>query len=373
MESMSAKSFIAKLLNSVGITINGKEPWDIQVHDENFYSRILNDGALGLGESYMDEWWDCKELDTFFYKILRAGLDEQIKIPARFKFKILLSKLFNFQSRQRAGQVARQHYDLGNDLYSTMLDKRMIYSCGYWKNAQTLDEAQEAKLDLICQKLQLKPGLRLLDVGCGWGGLAKYAAEKYGVTVVGVTISKEQYEYAKQYCAGLPIEIRLKDYRDINEKFDRIVSVGMFEHVGHKNYSVFMQTIKRALKDDGIFLLHTIGVNEYYPMANEWINTYIFPNGALPTIAQIGKSVEKIFVMEDWHNFGACYDKTLLAWYQQFIHGWDKLKEKYDHRFYRMWTFYLLSCAGCFRARSTELWQIVFSNKGIIGGYLAPR
>ncbi len=373
MKKMSPDLAIQSILQSIGITINGKAPWDIQVHNKHFYSRVLKEGPLGLGESYMDKWWDCQQLDVFFDKILRAKLDSQVHIPFRYKMKSIISLILNFQTKSRSKQVAHKHYDLGNDLFSVMLDHRMMYSCGYWKEARTLDEAQTAKLAIICEKLQLKPGLRLLDIGCGWGGLAKFAAENYGVKVVGVTISQQQYEYAKTSCAGLPIEFRLQDYRDINEKFDRVVSVGMFEHVGHANYKNFMQTVHRSLSEDGLFLLHTIGVNESVPLSNEWITKYIFPNGSLPTIFHIAKAAEKIFVMEDWHNFGAYYDNTLMAWYQNFINHWEKLKTKYDERFYRMWTYYLLSCAGAFRARSLQLWQVVFSKNGIAGGYLAPR
>jgi cyclopropane-fatty-acyl-phospholipid synthase len=370
---VTARSIAQDLLRPAGITINGQEPWDIQVHNEAFYSRALKEGALGLGESYMDKWWDCQRLDIFINKILRANLDTKIKIPFHFYIKQLFAKMINLQSKNRAKEVAYKHYDLGNDLFASMLDKRMIYSCAYWKEAQTLDEAQGAKLDLICQKLQLRPGLRVLDIGCGWGGLAKYAAEKYGVNVVGVTISQQQRDYAQVYCKGLPVDIRLMDYRDIKETFDRVVSVGMFEHVGHMNYSIFMETTHRALNDDGLFLLHTIGVNETSSLANEWIIKYIFPNGMLPSIAQIATVSEKLFVVEDWHNFGAYYDNTLMAWHENFVQQWDNLKAHYDERFYRMWTYYLLACAGSFRARSNQLWQVVFSKRGVVGGYLSPR
>ena len=373
MDKVTAKSIAQKLLDSVGIKINGSNPWDIQVHNEKLYSRVLHDGSLGLGEAYMEKWWDCPRLDIFFEKILRGGLDTKVKIPLHFYFKQLLAKIINLQSKNRSKQVAYAHYDLGNHLFTAMLDTRMVYSCGYWKEASTLNEAQEKKLDLICQKLQLKPGLRLLDIGCGWGGLAKHAAEKYGVQVVGVTISEQQCNYAKEICKGLPIDIRLQDYRDINSTFDRIVSVGMFEHVGFKNYPIFMQTAHRTLSDDGLFLLHTIGGNEESSLANEWITKYIFPNGMLPSVAQIAKVAEKLFIVEDWHNFGAYYDNTLMAWHENFVRHWNDLKSHYDERFYRMWTYYLLSCAGSFRSRTNQLWQIVFSKKGVPGGYLSPR
>lgn len=372
-QKITPKSLIQQYLQPLGITINGNQPWDIQIHNDEFYARVIREGILGLGESYMDKWWDCAQLDVLIDKILRANLYEKQNIPLHFKIKQFFAALINLQTKSRAKQVAHKHYDLGNSLFSAMLDKRMVYSCGYWKEARTLDDAQTAKLDLICKKLQLKPGQSLLDIGCGWGGLARFAAENYGVNVVGVTISNQQYEYAKKYCQDLPIDIRLQDYRDINEKFDRIVSVGMFEHVGHLNYPTFMQTVHHALSDEGLFLLHTIGSDETTALANAWIVKYIFPNGMLPSITQIGKASEKLFIMEDWQNFGAYYDNTLMAWHENFEQRWPELKSNYDERFYRMWNFYLLACAGSFRARNIQLWQIVYSKRGVNGVYMAPR
>lgn len=371
--SQSAQRFIQDLADLAGITINGQNPWDIQVHHKQLYQRVLQDGARGLGEAYMEKWWDCEQLDVLFDKILSARLDTKVRIPFHFIVKQLIARIVNLQSKSRAKVVARHHYDLGNDLFTAMLDKQMIYSCGYWKNANNLDEAQTNKLELICQKLELKPGLKLLDIGCGWGGLAKYAAMHHGVSVVGVTISKEQADFAKNYCQGLPIQIELKDYRDVTQNFDRVVSVGMFEHVGEKNYPIFMRTVSKILSDDGLFLLHTIGGNETTLMPNEWITTYIFPNGLIPSITQIGKASEKLFVMEDWHNFGAYYDSTLLAWHQNFKNNWHRISDHYDERFYRMWTYYLLSCAGSFRARTNQLWQIVLSKRGVKGVYVSRR
>jgi cyclopropane-fatty-acyl-phospholipid synthase len=372
MKATPEKKFILKLLASANITVNGNCPNDIQIHNEAFYSRAVRDGALGVGESYMEQWWDCSHLDGFFDAALSAKLHNQLKSNKTVLLQAFFSKLCNFQSKQRSLEVGKKHYDLSYDLFEKMLDSRMNYTCGYWKNAQTLEEAQLAKLELSCQKLLLKPGMRLLDIGCGWGGMAKYAAEKHDVEVVGVTISKQQYEYAKQSCAGLPVEIRFQDYRDIDEKFDRIVSLGMFEHVGHKNYSTYMKRVNHCLKDDGIFLLHTIGDN-ITEIPNEWITKYIFPHGMLPSIRLIGKSIENLFVLEDLHNFGADYDKTLMTWHQRFTEHWPELKSKYDERFKRMWDYYLLSCAGSFRSRGIQLWQLVLSKNGIRGGYQAPR
>jgi cyclopropane-fatty-acyl-phospholipid synthase len=362
-----------KILSSADIAINGERPSDILVHNHDLFSRVLAQGSLGLGESYMDGWWDSDALDQFFFKLFRSDAIAHAPINLNTIFAVMQSKLMNLQSKARAFQVGEQHYDLGDDLFSLMLDKRMIYSCAYWKNAKNLEEAQEHKLDLICKKLYLRPGMKVLDIGCGWGGLAHYMAQKYGVAVTGVTISKEQAKCAQERCKGCNVEIRLQDYRDLNETFDRIVSVGMFEHVGYKNYQTFIDMCHKLLKDDGLMLLHTIGSNQSYSTGDDWINKYIFTNGMLPSICQIAKMLEGKFVMEDWHNFGADYDKTLMAWHENFVKNWPQIQAKYGDRFYRMWNYYLLSCAGLFRARSIQLWQIVISKKGELGGYQSIR
>ncbi len=369
-----ARSFVTDLLAKADVKINGGRPWDIIVHDERVFARILSHGTLGFGEAYMDGWWDCEALDETIDRILSAELDKAVQITPALVWFFVKTWLFNRQKRSRAFQVGEEHYDLGNDLYEAMLDKRMVYTCGYWKNAKNLDEAQEQKLDLVCRKIGLKKGDRVLDIGCGWGSFAKFAAEKYGAQVVGITVSVEQAELARKNCAGLPIEIRVQDYREVNEKFDHIVSLGMFEHVGDKNYRTYMQVAERCLKDDGLFLLHTIGGTVSVHGSDPWFDKYIFPNGMLPSVAQIGKSIEKLFVVEDWHNFGAYYDPTLMAWFKNFDAAWPKLKGKYSERFYRMWKYYLLVMAGTFRARlMTELWQIVLSKKGVRGGYASVR
>lgn len=365
------------LLEPAGIKINGENPWDIKVINHNFYNRVKAEGSLGLGESYMDGWWKCKNLDQFFYKLLLAKIPEKIGFSFPLFFDVIYAKLFNLQAKNRAFQVGKKHYDLDNKLFSAMLGKTMAYSCGYWKSAKNLDSAQIAKFDLICKKLNLQKGQRILDIGCGWGGFAKYAAENYGVSVVGITVSKEQAEFAKKLCKGFPVEIRLQDYRDFSEaeeRFDNIVSVGMFEHVGTKNYRTFLRVAKKCLKPGGLFLLHTIGNARTSVDAEPWLNKYIFPNGALPSLKQIFTAAERLFVLEDVHNFGANYDKTLMAWRKNFEKNWPKLcSEKYDERFYRMWNYYLLSCAGGFRARESQLWQIILSHNGIPGGYKSVR
>jgi cyclopropane-fatty-acyl-phospholipid synthase len=362
----------AEILGIAQIQINGPHPWDMQLHDPKVLEQALSRGNLGLGEAYMEGGWDAAQLDEFFCRLLRTRLTDQIQ-PWRLLFHALSARLLNRQNSSRAWQVGEVHYDLGNDFYAAMLDPRMTYTCGYWEHATTLAEAQEAKLDLICRKLGLQPGMRVLDIGCGWGSFMSYAAEHYGVECVGVSISKEQVEWAQQRYPHLKLEFRLQDYRELDERFDRIASVGMFEHVGRKNHRTYMEVAHRCLHDDGLFLLHTIGKNVRKSTPDPWVDKYIFPNGDLPSIGQVGDAADDLFIVEDLHNFGADYDKTLMAWHANFEAAWPRFSASLGERFYRMWRYYLLSCAGAFRARDIQLWQYVLSKKGVAGGYQRSR
>ncbi|MBN2479083.1 MAG: cyclopropane fatty acyl phospholipid synthase [Parachlamydiales bacterium] len=373
IEAVTSKDIVEEVTSYADIKINGDRPWDIQVHKEEFYDRVLKNQSLGFGESYMENAWDTQALDVCIYRILKADLESNFKPTWSHILAYLKSKLFNRQSRSGSMKVINQHYQLGNDLYQNMLDPLMTYSCGYWKNAKNLNEAQEAKYDLIARKLGFKKGMKVLDIGCGWGGFAKYASEHYGVQVVAITLSENQAAYAKEVCKDLPVEIRVQDYRDLNEKFDRIIEIGMFEHVGMKNHRTFMEVIHKCLNDNGMVMLHTIGGNRSTVVGDPWIDKYIFRGGQLPSVAQIGTSIEGLFVMEDWHNFSVDYDKTLMAWFQNFDNNWSKIKQNYPSHFYRMWKYYLLSCAGAFRARHIQLWQVVLSKGGVLGGYETVR
>jgi cyclopropane-fatty-acyl-phospholipid synthase len=361
--SSNTERVLTEAFKKAGIEVNGHRPWDIQVHNPAFYDRVLTGGSLGLGEAYMDGWWDAEHIDEFLYKVLRNKLQDHIHINPALVWSYVQARFFNPQ-KWRPFEVAEKHYDLGNDLYLGMLDKRLTYSCGYWKDAKTLDEAQEAKLDLICRKIELKKGQNVLDIGSGWGSFLQFAAEKYGAQGVGVTVSKEQAEYANAHKGDLAIETKLQDYHTLEGKFDHVVSVGMFEHVGYKNYRAYMEKVHSLLKDDGYFLLHTIGGNiSTLRNSDPWNEKYIFPNGMIPSIKQVGEASEDLFSMEDWHNFGPDYDKTLMEWMKNFDALWPSLKAsgKYDDRFYRMWKYYLMTCAASFRVRYLQLWQIVFT------------
>ncbi len=369
----SINPLVTHMLARADVTINGDRPWDIQLHDAGVIDQVLAYGSLGLGESYMRGGWDARALDETIYRLLKARVDQEFH-PLRLLVHGLKARWLNRQTKDRAWQVGEAHYDLGNEFYQAFLGDTMAYTCGYWAQADNLDDAQRAKLDLICRKLDLQPGQRVLDIGCGWGSFMKYAAQHYGVECVGLTVSREQVIFGEQWCRGLPVIFRLQDYRDIDERFDRIVSVGMFEHVGRPNYRTYMTVAHRCLKPGGLFLLHTIGKLRADSPPDPWLDKYIFPNGELPTMARIDQAAEGLFVTEDVHNFGADYDHTLMAWLRNFESAWPALEASHqvrgmDRRFHRMWRYYLLSCAATFRARITQVWQYVFSIDGVAGGY----
>jgi cyclopropane-fatty-acyl-phospholipid synthase len=375
VSSHRLRTHFERIVALADIRIDGDRPWDVRVHDERLYQRVLAGGTLGLGEAYMDGWWSCDALDEMVMRAQRSDIPARLMSPATV-VRIAQAKVMNLQKGGRAFEVGERHYDIGNDLYQRMLDPRMIYSCAYWRGsagtAPDLATAQDAKLALIAAKLRLEPGMRVLDIGCGWGGAAQFFAERHGCEVVGVTVSREQAALARERCAGLPVDIRLQDYRDVHEPFDRVYSIGMFEHVGVKNYTTYMDVVRRCLRDpDSLTLLHTIGGNRSRGQTDPWVERYIFPNSMLPSVAQIARAAEGRLTMEDWHNFGPDYDLTLLAWKHNVDAHWGELAHRYDDRFKRMWDWYLLSSAGSFRARALQLWQVVFSRDGIADGYRA--
>lgn len=367
----------AKLLGIAGIEINGDRPWDITVHDERCFGRIVKNGLVGLGETYADGLWDCDALDQMMTRCLRVDLPARLRFARPVVARFFREHVFNLQTTRGAWRNGESHYNLGNDLFENMLDHRLTYSCAYWNAARTLDEAQEHKLELICRKLGLQKGMRVLDIGSGWGCFVGYAAERFGCEMVGVTVSQQQAEYSRRRYEGLPIEIRLMDYRSLDERFDRVVSIGMFEHVGPKNYQTFMRVVDRCLAHDGLALLHFIATQRPWPNRLDsemhWLAKHIFPGGAIPSLGQVGTALDGRFVTEDLHNFGADYDRTLMAWYANFEHNWPALRKTYDEHFHRVWKYYLLTCAGAFRSRKYQVWQFVLSSSGVPGGYHASR
>jgi cyclopropane-fatty-acyl-phospholipid synthase len=363
-----AEAMVRELFGLAGIEIGGTATGDLRVHNPRFYERVLRDASIGFGESYMEDWWETDALDVTVAKICRANLKQKITGSWRLRALTIKAVVWNLQARARAGASVEAHYDIGNDLYQRMLDGRMVYTCGYWKHAKTLAEAQEAKLDLVARKVGLQPGMRVLDLGCGWGGFASWAAEHYGCTVLGVTLSKDQVALGNELWGPqgkkLPVELRLCDYRDVRGTFDRVVSIGMMEHVGPKNYGEMIQVIDRCLADDGVALVHTIANNKSLRHGTPFIEKYIFPNAVAPSLAQIGRAIEGRFVLEDLHNIGPDYDPTLMAWWANFDRTYSEIAQRYDRRFYQMWKFYLLAAAGASRARDAQLFQAVMTKTG---------
>ena len=361
----TAKQKMIELFSKADIVVNGPSTTDIQIRDDSTYSKFLAGGTLSIGELFMDGHWDVEDLAEVVCRISRLNLYKEI---VSFDGLPIMMRAIagNMQSKARSFMVAEQHYDLGNDLYEAMLDARMVYTCAKWDGAQSLEEAQENKLDLICRKLGLKAGDSVLDIGCGWGSFMKYAAEKYGVNCVGISVSREQTDLGRERCKDLPIEFVVEDYRDFTPKdrFDHIVSIEMIEAVGPKNFATYFSKAHEWLKPSGLFALQAIGSLRPNPVPDRWIDKYIFPNGVMPSLPQIEAASRGKFIIEHMENLGPDYDLTLMEWWRRFDTAYPDLKKnnpKYDTRFYRMWKFYLHCCAGLFRARVNQDWQFTLS------------
>lgn len=367
-----------ELLARVDVKINGERPWDIRVHDNRFFGRVFRDGSVGLGESYVEGFWDCDAIDEFFARVY--SLEAEVGKGLLHYWFNLRNFIMNVQTKTGARKVIDLHYNLGNELFEPMLGPTMAYTCSYWPDpAMTLTQAQEAKFDLICRKLHLGPMQLVLDIGCGWGGFARFAADNYGARVVGITLSEAQAEFARGLCKGRSITINLCDYRDLklSDYYDAVTSVGMIEHVGRKNYRALMEVAHRVLRPGGMFLLHSIGNGTSQNTVDAFIERYVFPHGLIPSARQIAAAFDGLFVMQDVQNIGRYYDPTLVAWCRNFEAAWPQIRAhdpgKYTERFYRLWRYYLLFSAGVFRAGGLQLWQWVLTKGPLPGVYKAAR
>lgn len=356
---------ISNLLEKMDIQVGGNRAWDIQIHSPDFARRVMTMGGLGLGDSYIEGDWDANSVDSFINHILRARLDKEIK-SFGMSISSLKSRFHSLAKGQKPWKFQDVLRNLPNEFFEAILGTNMSFTSGYWAaGAKTLEEAQQARRDMTCKKLNLKQGMRLLDAGSGWGGFSAFAAEHYGVECVCISSFKGQHEWASQHYAHLPIEFVQNESLMLDGMFDCIVSIDRFEHLPQKNYRVYLEMGDRILEEDGLLLLQSTGKNERRLNGKHWFDTHILQNNSLPTIAQIAGATNGLFVMEDMHNFGSDYDKTLMAWYQNFEAAWPALQKQYkfDEKLYRTWKYYLLSSAGAYRANDLQQWQCIFSKQ----------
>ena len=339
-------------------------PGTSRSHDERLYQRVLRDGTLGVGETFVDGWWDCDALDQMIDKVVRADLPSTLGKSWVLVAHAVRRSLFNRQAA-RAFEVGERHYDIGNDLYRAMLGPRMVYTCAYWRRRDNLDAAQEAKLDLVCRKIGAAPGMRVLDLGCGWAGFASFAAEHYGASVVGYTVSREQVAWAKQHYGHLPIDIRLDDYRNATGTYDAVVSIGLMEHVGPKNHRAYMEQAVRCLAP-GRRRVHPHHRRHRRAGARSipGSRSTSSPTRSLPSLGQLATAMEGVARPRGRAQHRPALRPTLMAWWQNFDAAWPSLRDKYGDRFYRMWKYYLLVSAAYFRARAPQ---------PVSGGRDAPR
>ncbi|TMW56093.1 hypothetical protein Poli38472_008741 [Pythium oligandrum] len=369
-----AANLMKKALAEANIVIGR----DIIVHDEEIFLDWVNRGMLAIGESYMAKKWEAvTPLDEVLRRLLAQPTEKRRKLLKSWNAKLvgLSAHIFNYQSPSRAGIVGSYHYDLGNDFFKLWLDPHMQYSCAYFKDIEDtdLDGAQRLKMHMIAQKLKLEPGMRVLEIGCGWGGLACYLAKNYNVHVTGITISNEQLKEARKWAEREGVShltsFEYQDYRGMHGQFDRVLSIAMLEAVGYKNMDMYYSVIERCLKPGGVAVVHSVTSNTSRKIPIQlWILKYIFPNGFLPSLQQMMKFTERKLIVEDVHNLGPDYDKTCFVWNQRFQEQWKLGKienpmktQSNPEVFKRMWEFYLLYCCAGFRQRTLQLTQTVYS------------
>ena len=349
------------------VTKVGKDEPKFRVFINNNISKteLVTSTSLALGEAYMRKDID---VDKDLFEVLDSFLGQMGKFTT--DKKKLKNLIFTSMTKKHQKEEVSSHYDIGNDFYKMWLDETMSYSCGYFKNENdTLYQAQCNKVDRILEKLNLSDGMTLCDIGCGWGFLLIEAAKKYNIKGVGITLSREQKakfeQRIKEENLSDRLEVKLLDYRDLPKQhmeFDRVVSVGMIEHVGRGNYEEFMQCVKSVLKQGGVFVLHFISALKEYP-GDAWVKKYIFPGGVIPSLREIMQIAGELrFYTVDVESLRRHYNKTLLCWNENFQQHRAEVVEMFDEKFARMWELYLCACAATFMNGIIDLHQIVFTN-----------
>jgi cyclopropane-fatty-acyl-phospholipid synthase len=354
---------VASVFLEADVRLDGGRAWDFDVRDDRFYHTVLLKGSLGLGESYVDGWWTCRDLEELIYRLLRSGVERHNRYRPSTLWLAGLARLTNRQTRRRGMKVAEEHYNLGDRVFS-FLGHYKNYSCGYFEGTDDLDVAQRLKLELLCRKLNLQPGERLLDVGGGWGEFARYAAKHYGVEVVSINIADDQIRFAREYCAGHPVKIVKCDYRDATGTYDKIAAIAMLPHVGPRNYREFMQVMHDRLTPNGTLLIECTGGNQSRAYCEPWTNKCIFSGGTIPSLKQLGEAMERLFVLEDLHNFAPSYVHTLRGWHANFQKAWPEMASGASESFRRTFEYFFLSCAAAFRARDLQYWHLVLTKPG---------
>ena len=368
-DNIVSKNKVGAFLNRAGLQVDGPNEFDPKVTSDEFYRMVTLKGMLGLGESYVLGHWDCEDLEVFFLRAFRSGLLEELANALPMKIMRFMYGVSNPQSVIRAKHNAQDHYAKQEAVVLSMTGRRKAYTCARWTdpldpNEVDIDIAQERKLQLIYNKLCLNPGKKTLDIGCGWGSLIGFLAER-GVDSYGITPVDSQIEYIRNAYGGT-VKVAVSDYRDRPADwnlFDAVVSVGMYEHVGRKNADAYMHAVNNMLAPESLALTHCFGIaNSKVPLVDPWTEKYIFPGVYLPTLSEIVQASENADLrVVDVEEMGIHYQKTLRSWNKNFVEAWPMLKQNqsFNPCFFRMWRYYLLIAAAAFGARKIDLWQII--------------
>lgn len=355
------KLTLTTLLREANIEPNGASPWDPQIKDERFYRTVLLRGSVGLGDAYLNGWWECADISGFILRIIKSGI--HLRVPRVDIFlRRLRFGLIDAQNRIRSKRVAELHYDEDPYIFEVMLGSTNSYTCARWKGVITLDAAQQQKMDLLCKKAGLSSGMTVLDIGSGWGGFLAYAAERYQVRGIGLTISKTQLDYARKRYGNLPVEFRLQDYRDFVGGVDAVVSICVIEHVGSDHYREYFQKVRETLtREDGFFAMQCILACDTQARMDPWTEKHIFPNGILPTLERIENAVEGILHIVDREFFRDDYVRTFSAWYENLVRNKNAIIARCGVRYFRKYEYYLCLYIAGFGSGRIDVGQFVLS------------
>jgi len=352
---------VEQVFEGAGVRCNGSRLFDPQILDDRFYTACATRGTLGFGESYVANWWACDDLEELAYRLTVSRINQVGRFAPLLAMSYLVSLLRNNQTLERSRRVADRHYNIGNDLFFSFLGRYRNYSCALFEGTESLDAAQKAKMERICELLELSERDHLLDVGGGWGHLARHAALQHGCTVTSINIADEQITYAREMCAGLPVDVRKCDYRQLTGRYTKAAVVAMFTHVGSKNHRTFFECIHRCLPEGSRLVMETVGSSHSNVTLEPWTERHIFPGGVVPSLRQIDHAASGLFVRGYTREFGSHYVLTLRAWYDNLMAAWPELSTRYSESTLRTFEYFFLTVAGTFRAGRLKHWHLVMS------------